>query len=479
MRLNAVLRKVGGRMNPIAVKELRQISRGKFLPVILIGSLLTQLTATGAVAFYSRGSANLGPQLYSAMLMVLTPVCWLAIPTYAGFRLAKERSASNRDLLFITTLKPASIVLGKLLSAAVIAALIHSVCMPLMAMTYMLRGVDLLSAFMLIVVNYVNTLLFIQVGITIGCMPGNRAVRRIVGIIGLLFMLLITGALVAGFVDMLTSGSSPSIGLEPADGLGAIALLMFFIGAVFLMSAAFLAPPSSNRALVPRVYMSAAWAVSLVVVVVWCETAGSSEPAVDWMFSWIYYSGWALMFSVSERDEIGLRVRETIPRSRGRRALAFLFYSGSAGGFLWASIGIVLTILIGLAAVFAAPGTVSSSDFEETLLGVVFTSMNYWTAAAGAVLIQRAILKNRVNSVHTWLIAVGILAVSRQIWGVAVSSSSRFILSWEFFIGASPWSADDPPIAAAVLIAAILVGMCAPWIARQASAFKPIETTET
>ena len=483
MRLNAVLRKVGGRMNPIAVKELRQISRGKFLPVILIGSLLTQLTVTAAVSFYSRGSADPGPLLYTALQMVL-PVCWLAIPAYAGIRLAKERSSSNRDLLFITTLKPASIVLGKLLSAAVIAALIYSVCMPFIAMTYMLRGVDLLSAFLMIVVSYIAALLYIQVGITIGCMPGNRIVRWLVGIIGLLFMLLITAASLAGVVQMLASGHSSLIVIthELADSLRAVALLIFFIGAVFLMSAAFLAPPSSNRALVPRVYMSAAWAVSLVVVVVWCEIAASSEPAVDWMFSWIYYFGWALMFSVSERDEIGLRIREAIPRSRGRRALAFLFYSGSAGGFLWASIGLVLTILIGLAAISAAPGTVSGRDFEEHLLGVLFTSMSFWTAAAGAVLIQRAILKRRVNRVHTWLIAVGILAVSRQIWiWLAVSSSSRSVPSWSFLIGASPWSVDDPPIAAAVLIAAVLVGMCAPWIARQASAFKPLplKTAET
>ena len=130
MRLNALLRKVGGRMNPIAVKELRQISRGKFLPVILIGALLMQLTVTAAVSLYSRGSADPGPQLYRALFQVLTAVCYLLIPAYAGFRLANERARLDKDLLFITTLKPASIVLGKTLSAAVLAALIYSVCMP-------------------------------------------------------------------------------------------------------------------------------------------------------------------------------------------------------------------------------------------------------------------------------------------------------------------------------------------------------------
>ena len=200
------------------------------------------------------------------------------------------------------------------------------------------------------------------------------------------------------------------------------------------------------------------------------------------MFSWTYYFGWASILSISERDEVGLRVRETIPRSRGRRALAFLFYSGSAGGFLWASIGIVLTILVGSIAASAAPAAVSSSDFKEHLLDVVFIARNFWTAAAGAVLIHRAILKNRVDSVHTWLTALGIFIVSRYIWvWLAASSGSGFTPSWDFFLGASSWNGDDPPIAAPMLIAAILIVMCLPWIARQASAFKPLplKTSET
>ena len=239
-------------MNPIAVKELRQISRGKFLTVILIGALLTQLTATGAAAFYIRASADPGQQLYSAMLIVLTPVCWMLIPAYAGFRLALERSASNRDLLFITTLKPASIVLGKLLSAAVLAALIYSVCMPLMAMTYMLRGVDLLSAFLVTAVNYLYTLLLIQVGIMIGCMPGSRIVRWLIGIVGLLVMLSGGMELIEEFVQTLIHGYGSMIKLELGYALRITASLMFPTGAVFLLSAAFLAPSSSNRALVPR-----------------------------------------------------------------------------------------------------------------------------------------------------------------------------------------------------------------------------------
>ncbi len=447
MRLNALLRKFDSRMNPIVVKELRQISRGKFLPVILIGFLFTQLTVTGAAILYNRGSANPGLLLYQTLFSFLTGVCSVLIPAYAGFRLAQERSGANKDLLFISTLKPASIVLGKALSAAILAALIYSVCMPFIAMTYILRGIDLPSAFLQLFVSYVMMLLIIHVGIMIACLPMSR------GMIGLLYIFLILWGLVVGFVDIWNSGSSALVAalskIDLAEALGLVGILTLWMGAVFSISAALLAPPSSNRALVPRVYVSAAWAVSLVGVLVWCEMNGSYRQIFGWMSSCAALFAFALIFSVSERNKLGARVRETIPRSRGRRAFAFLFYSGSAGGFLWASIGLVLTIAVGSVAVSAASATVSSSQFEEALSILCRTSLYAWIGAAGAVLILHKFLKSQRNDFHDWTIALVIMMVFA-------------------------WIMSDWPIAAVAAVAAAMVCLCIPWIFRCASAFKPL-----
>ena len=481
MRLNALLRKVGGRMNPIAVKELRQISRGKFLPVILIGALLTQLTVTAAVTF--RGSADPGQDLYRALLGFLTAISSSLIPAYAGFRLAKEGSASNRDLLFITTLKPVSIVWGKTLSAAVLAALIYSVSMPFIAMTYMLRGVDLLSAFLQTVLSYVFTLAAVQFGIMIGCMPANRFIRGAVGLILLIAAPLLAIGSVGIYFQVYYSGLVATGFLTADRGalgtLGVASVCAAYVGAFFLLSAAFISPTSSNRALVPRVYVTAVWAVSLVVVFVWSELAYSADPIIEWMTVFnLVYSG-ALMFSVSERDRLGARVRETIPRSFGRRALAFLFYSGSAGGFVWSSIGIVMTFIVGSIALVGAPGMVSSGKFDSQLLSVGFTAFDSWLAASGAVLIHRGFLKNRVKGVHTWLLSLGINAAAGLLWSMYMISAGSQLVSFNF-LGMSTFK-DDPPTAAAGVIALVLICACIPWIARQASAFKPLplKTAET
>ncbi len=454
MRLNAVLRKLDGKMNPITVKELRQISRGKFLPVILIGFLFMQLCVTGAVTLYTRGSAKPGPLLYQALFSFLTAVCCLLIPAYTGYRLAQERSQSNRDLLFISALKPASIVFGKMLSAAALAALVYSVCMPFMAMTYILRGVDLLSAFQQLLVSYAIALLIIQVGILIACFPMSRRAA------GLIYIVLMVWALGFGIADVWTFRSNSLVmslsRLELAESRGLVGVLALWTGAVFSLSAALLAPAPSNRAFVPRVYISAAWIVSLAAVLIWREAAASYRAVFGWIFSCAVLFAFALIFSVGERNKPGLRVRETVPRSRVLRSVAFLFYSGSAAGFLWASIGLLLTIAVGLFAVSDAPSTIAAREFEETFSDLCRMSLYAWIGAAGALQIFHKLLKNYDHDFYDCGIAL-------------------------FIMGVFTWIMHDWPIAAVAVVAAGMVSLCLPWIVRQASAFKPLplKTAET
>ena len=178
------------------------------------------------------------------------------------------------------------------------------------------------------------------------------------------------------------------------------------------------------------------------------------------------------MFSVSERDRLGARVRQAIPHSRSRRAFAFLFYSGSAGGFIWASIGIVMTFVVGSIAASASFRTAFNSKFESQLLRAGFMSFNSWIAAAGAVLIHRGLLKNRVSRVHTWLISLGIEVSTGLLWSMYMISAGSHLVSFNF-AGMSKFR-EDPPIAAAAVIAAFMVSLCLPWIFRQTAAFKPL-----
>ena len=474
-RLNAIVRSLDSRMNPIVVKELRQTSRGKFLIVILLGFLFLQLTVTGVVSFFTTSATSPGPTLFMSLFGVLTTASGLLIPAYAGFRLAQERADANVDLLFSTALKPASIIWGKTLSSAIIATLIYSVCMPFIVMTYLLRGIDLPSAFLLTAISYFIVLLTTQGGILIGCMPANRVVKGIVGLFALftIFMSLVNGM---GFFvfQNLFSGSDLMTQLMSQRGLwtafGLFALCIILGIGFFLLSTAFISPASSNRAFIPRVYLTAVWLFSLAVVVVWSEIVGWTDPIIGWMTAMVLVFGWALGISVSERDRVGLRVRQKIPLSGVGRVFAFLFYSGSTGGFIWSSIGVVLTLLIGT--LFATLwGGLGGSEMEKILYRLTFTACSSWISVLGAVLIHRKLLKNRISNVYTWLIAYGIATVGGLLWVVYLIGANVGGFGGMMTGGAA--DTENFPSVAAGIAALVLCLICLPWMARQIAAFKP------
>ncbi len=475
-RLNAIVRRLDNRMNPIVVKELRQTSRGKFLIVILLGFLFIQLTVTGVVSFFATTGSAPGPQLFQALLGFLTGTCALLIPAYAGFRLANERADANVDLLFSTTLKPHSIIWGKTLSAGILTCMIYSACMPFIIMTYMLRGIDLQLTIQLLAISFIFVLVATQIGILIGSMPGNRVIK---GIVGLFALFSIFGCLMIGIVAVFVAGTFGGIDflsfLTTYEGMwatvGIIAGGLLASAGLFLMSAAFVSPPSSNRALAPRIYATALWGLSFAAILICSEIYSSSDPIAWWMLVFNGIFGTALMISVCERDELGVRVRRKIPRSGAARAFAFLFYSGSAGGFIWSSIGIVLTLLIGSYSATSVSASMISSDLEAILYPITFTACGSWIGALGAVLIHRKLLKNRISSVYTWLIAYGIQTIGGLLWAVFLIGANMG--GFGGMASGSASSAESFPSAAAGLIALILCLICLPWMARQIAAFKP------
>ena len=111
-----------------------------------------------------------------------------------------------------------------------------------------------------------------------------------------------------------------------------------------------------------------------------------------------------------------------------------------------------------------------------------------WSVTICALFIHRKFLRNRVSSGYTWLIAVGVHIISNLLWAIFWFGSDAYTLRWGWFelllvvlvFGGAPRS-DSLPTAIAGAIALVLICACIPWIARQASAFKPLplKTSDT
>ena len=258
--------KIGDSLNPIVVKEVRQAVQGKFLVVVLMLFLVVQLFTMGIFLATQPASwsFNAGQNIFMILLGILSATCLLFVPAYTGIRLASERSDANVDLLFITTLRPRSIIWGKFLAALVLTVLLYSACMPFMTFTYLLRGVDLPSIFILLGFNFTIIAIGIQCAILIGCIPANRALKAILGVIWLAAVVGIFAWTTALSGVLLNAGLGSQLNSWGfwRGALGVLVSEVALIVHLALLSTALISPISANRALPLRIFVITVWLVT-------------------------------------------------------------------------------------------------------------------------------------------------------------------------------------------------------------------------
>ena len=484
--------KISDSLNPIVVKEVRQAVQGKFLVVVLMLFLVVQLFAMGISLALMRvfsasgitfSSFSAGRTIFTVLLGILSATCLLFVPAYTGIRLASERSDANVDLLFITTLRPRSIIWGKFLAALILTVLFYSACMPFMTFTYLLRGIDLPSIFILIAFNFIIIAASIQCAILIGCFPTGRVFKVILGVIwlnivGTIFSSTITlSALLlnGGIGSQINSWEFWRVALSVLGGGAAL------IGILALLSTALISPLSTNRALPIRVFVTAVWLLTGIGTAIWSLEIRYLTPIAVWAAVYGLLYSIALFIAVSERERLGQRVRQSIPRQRLRRLFVFPFYSGAANGVVWSSLMIFLTLLALSACLIVFPYLRTGEDIEG-IASLACLGMYAFSYALGASLIRRSFLANRVPVGYTWAIALVLLVVATTIIPLILFfSTGKWDQNW--FIGSpaglfvglfeGDWVEILWPSVSIAAISAVVVGILSlPWLIRQITDFR-------
>ncbi len=305
---------LGDRINPIVVKELRQAVQSRFVIAALLTLLSVQLVAIGIYILASGPSLfgfDAGRQTFLMLFGILQVVAVIFVPLYTGARLAAERSDINVDLLFITTIKPRSVIAGKMFAAITLTALIYSACMPFMAFTYFLRGIDLPSIFISLGIGFVVVVACAQGAVFVALIPVNRAFKIILGLISLAIFGLIYFWTMFGVSVVISRG----LGRDFWQALTAMCVVIcFMVGLFFVMSVALIMPVASNRALPVRLFITAAWLLTGVaaVTVGWIEN--DHWPVTIWL----------LMFEIVFALAIFAGALSPDPCSDGRGRSSFL-----------------------------------------------------------------------------------------------------------------------------------------------------------
>ncbi|MEN9576183.1 MAG: hypothetical protein RL514_4038 [Verrucomicrobiota bacterium] len=339
--------------NPIVVKELRQAVRSWAITGMLMAFLavlfFTVVLSLLGQSFNVSPNQQLGRDIFMWFLGGVSVVGFILVPSYVGGRITAERQDGNVDMLYITTLSPARIIRGKLLCGTCLILLFFSVCAPFMVFTNLLRGIDLPTVFVLLSIAFLLSVLSLQAAIFLSCLPASKGLKIFVGLPTGGFMVGLVGMMVGLSESFTREGIGSRLGTwnfwGPMLSITFIGLLLF--GFMHLAAIALVSPASANRALPLRSYTTGAWLLTLMVAVGWTGLTGALEPVNLWAGCTTGVLLAALLISVSEGDDVSVRIRRTIPPSSSRRALAFFFYSGSAGGLAW-------TVLLGVASALLA-----------------------------------------------------------------------------------------------------------------------------
>jgi hypothetical protein len=393
-------------MNPIVIKELRQGVRSwsvtgmlmLFLVVLFVASLGFLITSS----FDATANLGLGGTMFSCFVIILAVASMFFIPLYTGVRVAGERAENNMDLLYVTTLSPTRIILGKFLCSAYIVLLFFSACMPFMAFTNLLRGVDLPTVFFILAFLFLFVCAANMVAIFLACLPLSRPFKFLFVLYGIFQSFFVIGSLVALSLELLRSGVGAKMA-EPyfwVTSTTVAAVVVAGAGLFFVLSVALISPPSANRALGVRAYITAAWLAGGLLTLYWVWRQSEARLIMVWQTVTYILMFCALLNVISNADRLSLRVRRAIPQPAPGRALAFFFFNGAAGGLCWVAALVALTLLGGNAVLevkkwmVTVPGG-ADSGIDLFLSEMRITFLYAFSYALTALFIHRKFLPTR------------------------------------------------------------------------------------
>jgi hypothetical protein len=130
-----------------------------------------------------------------------------------------------------------------------------------------------------------------------------------------------------------------------------------------------------------------------------------------------------LWISIGERDRWGPRIARTIPTTGILRPLAFLFYTGSAGGIIY-SVALIVATLVGslfwVEAFISTRPTAGMPGVEwDAALGMIrvmaFVALYSYCFGLSAILVRQHLLANQLKPAYTWLIAALLVGLGSSI----------------------------------------------------------------
>ena len=339
------------RINPVTLKELRQLVRSRLilwgmavLPILLLVTTAIVLSSemhdmSPMEVTYGKGLGG-GPLIAVAVITGIV-TCGL-IPLFTSIKTAIETSKTSLGLEFTTALTSAQIATGKITAAAIISAIAVALAMPFFVLSYLMRGVELVSTVVVPLELFVAGIVMSSLGLLPACSRRSIAMKIIL-LVALYTVLPIFATGVSAFMTFRSwhSGGTSS-SWSYAGMFFAFVVPLLMIAYCRAQAAAELAPPHTDFCRPLRITQAALFAACLPLAAV-----AEGDPCLMVNSAWTFVAGLIAVGAASRPLPLTRGASLHAPRSLPLRLLAFPFATGSVPSMIFA-------LLLALAAVALA-----------------------------------------------------------------------------------------------------------------------------
>ena len=340
-RLSDPLRQL--ELNPVLTKDLRQAARSW----TVIGAVMLLLAIYYFIAltfllnseFADRARNNAGPILFGFIGFGAMVGGYLFIPFYVAVRTMMERASINADLIYITTMSPQRIAWGKLLSGVYLIVLFYSASVPFLVFSYLLRGIDLVTVALSITITFLMNILLLQGAITLAVTRMHVALKVLIGLfvgVPVIISAISFTVIAIGSHEFARFVGSPMLLNQGAAIVGTFLLNWALVmGLLFQAAVAQISPPSANRALPFRSFLTAAWLLFVLELFIWSWRLGDDDAIIILLTTVGSLVILGLFMIIGGPDKLSRRVKRQIPWDPVGRRFAFLFFNGTLSGMIW------------------------------------------------------------------------------------------------------------------------------------------------
>ena len=463
-RFDEVLDGLSDRLNPILVKESRQAMKSRqftitFTLLLIVGWVYTILFVLVNLpgVFYSP----LGRFMLFGYYLILAVPLLIVVP-YGAFRsLASELEDGTFELLSITALNSRQIILGKLGSSVLQMLVYYSALAPCIAFTYLLRGVDVMTIFFILLYLFYTTLHLSVVSLALATVTRSRQWQVLLSVLLVVALVLFAFFYCMGMSSILAAGSSMPYD-NPEWWVMNVSILMFEIALTILfilIASAQITFASENRSTGIRIMLLVLQAL-IFGWTIYPYLIDGDEVILMIGAIWLALF-WAVAgaFLIGEQAQLSPRARRELPQSLVGRMAFTWFNPGSGTGYVFAilnvlgGMGILALTGYGKASATAGGPTIVESGFWFEFLGWCYGHLTlqsgiplfskwtaWWVALTSYLMIYLGLARLfgvllRWGKIGGGMLSVFVFYLLLVVMGVALPFSLQGLMQWLFNYG--------------------------------------------